>query len=655
MRNAKVGLTAVLLTAALAGLGTNVAAAGQGRAHVRVGQGFPLGISAPVRSLGPAQANAKATARRSTAATVGGMNVDGVTASTPYDSSVSLAASTAVGPNAIVEVVGDNMRICTKTGSCGASVSVISRLFGAWEAPYCNGTGSWSPPSLSGATAAYDSLADRFVIVLAQTNDAVSTGPGLCVAVSTTGDPNGTYTLFFFPTTQSAQPTFFSARPALGVWPDGYYVSDIAGESVVVLQRSWFVTPQNCCPASQEFAALGDVDFVPTNLTGATAPPTGAANLFFHFFGHVVDEDTQAFDGVKVSKFHVDWANPANTTFGSATTLTFPQSVDALCYTFPEGGCITQPGTTHGDGTNLSGDHGYLTAVNYRNNGGTQSIVFAHNVDLNPPHAGFEPVHAGVSWHEVRVNSSGTPSLFQGGFFAPDSNHYFAGGPAMDKNGDIGLAYSVSSTSVFPSIRATGRLAADGLNTLGQGQTTFVTSSTINHETATVQADWSPNALAIDPNGCTFWNSGLYILNAAWASRITSFTLPGCNLAKGRPATASSVQSGSFPASAAVDGSTSTRWSSASSDPQWLRVDLGSVTNVKKVVLRWEAAYAKAFQIQMSTDGTNWGSPIYSTTTGTGGTQTLTVNGTGRYIRMYGTVRGTQYGYSLYELEAYGS
>src|SRR5258707_676568 len=111
-------------------------------------------------------------------------------------------------------------------------------------------------------------------------------------------------------------------------------------------------------------------------------------------------------------------------------------------------------------------------------------------------------------------------------------------------------------------------------------------------------------------------------------------------LSQGRPATASSVQSTSFPASNAVDGNPNTRWSSAFSDPQWLQVDLGSTASITQVVLQWEAAYATAFQIQTSNDGTNW-STIYSTTTGTGGTQTLNVTGTGRYVRMYGTARAT--------------
>jgi hypothetical protein len=131
----------------------------------------------------------------------------------------------------------------------------------------------------------------------------------------------------------------------------------------------------------------------------------------------------------------------------------------------------------------------------------------------------------------------------------------------------------------------------------------------------------------------------------------------GCgttNIALNKTATASSVENASFPASAAVDGNTGTRWSSAFSDPQWLEVDLGSSQSICQVVLQWETAYGKAFQIQTSADGSTW-TTIYSTTTGTGGTQTLPVTGTGRYIRMYGTARGTPYGYSLWEFQVHAS
>jgi len=134
----------------------------------------------------------------------------------------------------------------------------------------------------------------------------------------------------------------------------------------------------------------------------------------------------------------------------------------------------------------------------------------------------------------------------------------------------------------------------------------------------------------------------------------TSATAASTLLSQGRPATASSIENAGTPAAAAVDGNTGTRWSSAFSDPQWLRVDLGSSATITQVVLQWEAAYASAFQIQVSDTGGSW-TTIYSTTTGTGGTQTLDVSGTGRYIRVYGTARATPYGYSLWEFQVYGT
>jgi hypothetical protein len=85
---------------------------------------------------------------------------------------------------------------------------------------------------------------------------------------------------------------------------------------------------------------------------------------------------------------------------------------------------------------------------------------------------------------------------------------------------------------------------------------------------------------------------------------------------------------------------------------QWLEVDLGSTQNICQVVLNWETAYATAFQIQTSNDNATW-TGIYSTTAGTGGVQTLSVSGSGRYIRMYGTARATQYGYSLWEFQVF--
>ncbi|MEV4758635.1 discoidin domain-containing protein [Micromonospora sp. NPDC049559] len=125
-------------------------------------------------------------------------------------------------------------------------------------------------------------------------------------------------------------------------------------------------------------------------------------------------------------------------------------------------------------------------------------------------------------------------------------------------------------------------------------------------------------------------------------------------VSQGKPVTASSTESEiAFPASAAVDGNAGTRWSSGFTDPQWLQVDLGATVSLTHVVVNWEAAYARAFQIQVSTNGTTW-TNVYSTTTSTGGNQDLTVSGSGRYVRLYGTQRATQWGYSVWEFQVFG-
>jgi hypothetical protein len=118
--------------------------------------------------------------------------------------------------------------------------------------------------------------------------------------------------------------------------------------------------------------------------------------------------------------------------------------------------------------------------------------------------------------------------------------------------------------------------------------------------------------------------------------------------------TCSSIENAGTPCASAVDGNTGTRWSSAASDPQSIYVDLGATHSINKVVLNWEAAYGRSFQIQTSPNGTTWTS-IYSTTTGAGGIQTLAVTGSGRYVRMYGTTRATAYGYSLWEFQVFGT
>ncbi|MGI8666308.1 MAG: discoidin domain-containing protein [Jatrophihabitans sp.] len=160
-----------------------------------------------------------------------------------------------------------------------------------------------------------------------------------------------------------------------------------------------------------------------------------------------------------------------------------------------------------------------------------------------------------------------------------------------------------------------------------------------------------PDAFGGGPNAAT---ASAGAMTVDWVAVYNKSPGTGGNLAQGRPTTASSVENASFPANAATDGNTGTHWSSWFSDPQWLQGDLGASHQISRMNLQWEAAYAKAFQIQTSADASNW-TTIYSTASGTGAQQNLTLTGTGRYVRVYGAARATQYGYSLWEFGVYGS
>ena len=171
--------------------------------------------------------------------------------------------------------------------------------------------------------------------------------------------------------------------------------------------------------------------------------------------------------------------------------------------------------------------------------------------------------------------------------------------------------------------------------------------------THTVTRTFTPVGATNTPTG----GASLTRTNTPGAATATSTaTAAGCgatNIALNKLAISSSNENAGTTPNLAVDGNAGTRWSSAASDPQWIQIDLGSPQSICRVKLTWETAYATAYQIQVSNDAVTW-TNIYSTTTGDGGTDDLTgLSGSGRYIRMNGTVRATVWGYSLWEFESY--
>lgn len=147
--------------------------------------------------------------------------------------------------------------------------------------------------------------------------------------------------------------------------------------------------------------------------------------------------------------------------------------------------------------------------------------------------------------------------------------------------------------------------------------------------------------------------AALVLSQLVFVSSVFAQAAPQNLLSQGKTAIAS-TQEGGLSAAMAFDGNTGTRWGSNFSDPQWVTVDLGAVATINRVVLNWESAYGKAYQIQVSANGTSW-TTLYSTTNSDGGIDDINLNGSGRYVRMYGTTRATGYGYSLWEFQVFGT
>ncbi|WP_406387375.1 family 20 glycosylhydrolase [Streptomyces sp. NBC_00887] len=168
---------------------------------------------------------------------------------------------------------------------------------------------------------------------------------------------------------------------------------------------------------------------------------------------------------------------------------------------------------------------------------------------------------------------------------------------------------------------------------------------------ALAQKMWSGGAAGTDY--AAFQNRVASVGKGPGTSYLGPRQTPG-DLAYRRPVVASSTETQAFPASHAVDGDASTRWSSRYTDNQWLSVDLGSAQRVSSARLTWEVAYGKDYDIQVSEDGANWQAVAERRGRTTAGTDTVTFSATtARYVRMQGITRGTIYGYSLYSFEVF--
>ena len=428
-----------------------------------------------------------------------------------------------VGPNHYVQLVNLDYAVFNKSGT---------RLFGPvpMNTLWSGFGGGCQIDNDGDPIVLYDPLADRWVI----SQFAVTTTHYLeCVAVSTGPDPTGSFYRYSF------QYTDFPDYPKFGVWPDGYYVtynmfaggSTFNGAGVCAMDRSKMLTgaaaTQKCFQTSTLYGGL-----LPTDLDGKTAPPAGAPN-------YIVGLDTTS--TLVYWKFHYDPAIPANSTFTGPTSIPVTAYASS-CASRARGDCIPQGS----GGTNLESLADRLMhRLAYRNFGDHEALVVNHTIEVGSGSS----LHSGVRWYELRPDASRNLTLFQQGTYAPDANWRWMGSIAQDKVGNIGLGYSVSSSTISPQIHFTGRLAAEAAGTMTQGENVVINGAGSQTGGLARWGDYS--MLGVDPvDDCTFWYTTEYLKASGsfnWSTRINSFTLPNC-LAPPTPDYSLSVS----PASASV-------------------------------------------------------------------------------------------------------
>lgn len=494
----------------------------------------------------------------------------------------------AVGATQVIQVVNSALAVFSKTGATVLGSTTINTLWSGFGGP-CETTNSSSD-----ATVRYDNLAGRWVVTQPVFPPS---GPNYqCVAVSTSSDATGTYNRYAY------QFSTFPDYPKISVWPDAYYVTynmfDSAGNrfgEVCAMDRSAMLTgrvaTQQCFTAVAPYYGLlaSDVD-------GNTPPPSGEPAT-------LVALGDQATTLVRW-KFHVNFANSANSTFTGPSTLNVAPYTIACAGVGP---CIPQGDTTQ----NLSSiSDTVMYRLAYRNFGDHESLVLNHSVTAGSS--------IGVRWYEFRL-SGGNPTVYQQGTYAPDGDYRWMGSIAIDHAGNIAAGYSDSSASTHPSIRVTGRLASDPLGTMTQAETTLMAGS--GSQTPTLDRWGDYTSMSVDPvDDCTFWYTNEYLAttgNFNWHTRLASFTLPGCGTSTDNFSIAANQTSGSVAAGSSATATMSTT------------LTAGSAQTINLSASGLPSGATASFNPASVTSGGSSTLAISTSTSTPAGTYPITITGTG--------------------------
>lgn len=401
-----------------------------------------------------------------------------------------------VGPNHYLQWVNLGAKIFDKSGTLLLG-PVPGNFFFTGLGGRCETENDGDPIVL------YDELADRWVVMQFQ----ISIGDDLCVAVSTTPDPTGSYHQYEFDFPD------FPDYPKLGVWRDAYYATTrvfaggYQGQEAVAFERDAMLVGDPAQMVVFNIPGGSSIDgFIPVDAD--TNSPSGSPGLFI---------GGPRLDLLRIYEFGVNWSNPNASTFSLARTLT-PASYDDSF------GNVPQPSPGESLAT-LS--FTLMHRAQYRDFGSYETMVLNHSVD-----AGSD--RAGVRWYELRDTGSGW-TIYQQGTFAPnDGQERWMGSIAMNSNGDIALGYSVSSSSQFPSLYFTGQTAdQSGTGVMNVGETLIHAGTGAQFGSFSRWGDYS--MMAVDPSDDTFWFTSEYYQTTSsfnFKTRIAQIALPGtgtCN------------------------------------------------------------------------------------------------------------------------------
>ena len=256
------------------------------------------------------------------------------------------------------------------------------------------------------------------------------------------------------------------------------------------------------------FDVAGQGGLVPSDLEGAAAPPVGSPNYVMNIGNNRLN----------LWRFKVDWANPSASVLSGPTAIVTAPFRQACNGGPTPGTCIVQPKTAQRLDS-LADRLMYRLA--YRNFGSHESMVVTHSVAV-------APTSAAVRWYEVR-SPGGTPQIHQQGTYAPSPASRWMGSAAMDKMGNLAVGYTVSSSSVFPSIRVAGRLAGDSANKLQAEKMIAAATGKGAQKDADRWGDYS--TMTLDPqDDCTFWYTAQYQADGVnqWHTAIVRFKFSAC-------------------------------------------------------------------------------------------------------------------------------